>query len=85
MRVKSSGKIDSPKFRKGDKVVCVGASYGFGEVKLGDIGVVADYLGEDVEYIVDFPNQRGWSADEADIVLSKEYKVKKLLEKLNEA
>lgn len=73
------------KFKLGDKVVCVGVSYGFGEVRLGDIGVVIKYQDDDDEYIVDFPKQRGWCADEIDIVIAREYKVKRLLEKLNEA
>ena len=58
------------KFKVGDKVRAINESYGWGEVKYGDVGVVTDWfnLGD---YFVEFPNQELWTCTEKDIDLVK--------------
>ena len=68
---------DSHKFKVGDKVRMINPdpTHGFGNVRVGDqgiiIGPVTDY------YIVDFPKQSYWSAEEKDIEFLGENKKEK--------
>ena len=58
--------LESTKFKIGDRVKCIDESFGWGEVKVGDIGVVRD-IQESGKIKVDFPNQDDWSADRKDL------------------
>lgn len=48
-----------PKFKVGDKVKVISETHGWGEVKVGDIGVIKRFDG--YSYIVNFPNLSGWA------------------------
>ena len=56
------------KFRVGDEVRAISASYGWGYVTKGDIGHVLSIGGLD-ELQVDFPNKNGWHCSAEDLEL----------------
>lgn len=56
------------KFQVGDEVIAVGATYGWGGVKQGDVGVITPVRDKNF-YQVDFPRHPGWNADEKDLQL----------------
>lgn len=59
-------------FAVGDRVRMIAESpaHGMGEIDVGDIGVIVRTGEEECDYcefVIDFPNQRGWNADASDL------------------
>ena len=59
------------KFRRGDVVKAISASFGWGGVNYGDIGVVVDGWSDSV--FADFPNHPSWKANEWNLILVEEF------------
>lgn len=66
-------------FKIGDKVRAIGATHGWGEVRLGDIGVVVQV---NWEILVQFPNASRWHAVSQDLALVSTVKPRRTAKKM---